>query len=194
MFFLYKPYPDAQEIIIHKEELIDFVYKLQQKNPEEIKKRKAQDGDTNLFSYGARSLKSLGDNSARAALRQSVTSKLTSVSKMSRMSRQSQVVVSITPWKAVQIPGVLQYGFAFFCVKFSIYAFLLNLPLMMTELLQYEPQRIANMQTANDIGSLFGGALIGTISDFCYQKRAPVAVASIIIAALLVATLTVVIE
>lgn len=69
VFFLYKPYPDAQEIIIHKEELIDYVYKLQQNNPEAIKKRKAQDGDTNLFSYGARSVKSLGDNSARAALR-----------------------------------------------------------------------------------------------------------------------------
>ena len=39
---------------------------------------------------------------------------------------------SITFKEAFCIPGVMLYGFAFFCVKFAVYAFLLWLPLFLS--------------------------------------------------------------
>jgi hypothetical protein len=59
------------------------------------------------------------------------------ISKIPRPTRSTLHIVSITPWQALKIHGVLQYGFAFFCVKFSIYAFTLWLPLLLSELLGY---------------------------------------------------------
>lgn len=50
------------------------------------------------------------------------------------------------------------------------------------------------MQTANDVGSLFGGAVLGIVSDYFYQKRAPVAVVSILISCVLVGILTIFFE
>lgn len=62
---------------------------------------------------------------------------------------------------------------------------------MMSQLLQYNDQQIANMQTANDFGSLFGGAVLGVISDSFYHKRSPVAVVCVVVAFILVAIVTI---
>lgn len=51
----------------------------------------------------------------------------------------------ITPWEAIKIPGVVLYGFSFFCVKFSVYAILLWLPLFLEDALGYEKSQIANL-------------------------------------------------
>jgi sugar phosphate permease len=86
----------------------------------------------------------------------------------------------VTPWEALKIPGVLVYGLSFFCVKFSVYALLLWLPTFLSSELDYNPHDIANLQTANEIGNLFGGFAIGYISDLCYSKRSPVGVFAVI--------------
>jgi hypothetical protein len=44
---------------------------------------------------------------------------------------------SIGFFEALKVRGVLQYGIAFFCVKFSVYAFLLWVP-MFLKTINYE--------------------------------------------------------
>ena len=64
----------------------------------------------------------------------------------------------------------------FFCVKFSVYALLLWLPLFLDNELDMNSNEIANFASANELGTLFGGFTLGFLSDRCYRKRAPVGV------------------
>ena len=79
------------------------------------------------------------------------------------------------------IPGVLQYGISFFCVKFAVYALLLWLPLFLGQELEYDDSQIANIATCYEIGNLFGGVTLGFISDWFYAKRSPVGFVAILI-------------
>ena len=83
--------------------------------------------------------------------------------------------------EAFMIPGVLQYGISFFCVKFAVYALLLWLPLFLGQELEYDDSQIANIATCYEIGNLFGGVTLGFISDWFYAKRSPVGFVAILI-------------
>ena len=51
----------------------------------------------------------------------------------------------VTPLEALRIPGVLAYGFSFFCVKFSVYAVMLWLPMFLSKEFNYSNHVIANL-------------------------------------------------
>ena len=85
-------------------------------------------------------------------------------------------------WEAMQIEGVLHYGFAFFCVKFSVYSLMLWLPLFLGQTLQKTNSEIASMVTWYEIGTLIGGSALGLLSDLLGGKRPPVAIFAIIVA------------
>jgi sugar phosphate permease len=106
------------------------------------------------------------------------------------MNNMPEPEQGVTLKEALQIPGVLSYGFSFFCVKFAVYALLLWLPLFLTNELNYDNSQIANMQSAIEIGNLFGGAVLGLISDYCYSKRAPAGVFAVVVSFLIVFNLT----
>jgi sugar phosphate permease len=88
------------------------------------------------------------------------------------------------------IPGVLQYGFIFFCLKFAVYAILLWLPMFLTKELQYKNDEIPPMVTSFETGNLLGGITLGFISDYFYAKRAPVGFAAVLISFCICFTLT----
>ena len=104
--------------------------------------------------------------------------------------KQQEPEQGVTLKEALLIPGVLSYGFSFFCVKFAVYALLLWLPLFLTNELKYDNNQIANMQSAIEIGNLFGGAVLGLISDYCYSKRAPAGVFAVVASFLIMFNLT----
>ena len=87
----------------------------------------------------------------------------------------------VTYSEAIRLPGVLLYGFSFFCVKFIVNALLLWNPMFLEDELGYEKFEIANMQTAYDVGNLFGGVVLGWMSDWCYQKRSPVGAMAVVV-------------
>lgn len=47
------------------------------------------------------------------------------------------------------------------------------------------------MASANEVGTMFGGFILGFISDRCYSKRAPVGAAAVILASSILGILTV---
>jgi sugar phosphate permease len=70
-----------------------------------------------------------------------------------------------------------------------VYAILLWLPIFLKSL-GYTDSQIANLGTANEVGTLLGGFILGFISDKCYRKRAPVAASSALLASLFLFLLT----
>jgi OPA family glycerol-3-phosphate transporter-like MFS transporter 3 len=96
------------------------------------------------------------------------------------VEQEDEELKGLTPLEAIKIPGVLLYGFSFFCVKFAVYSLLLWLPLFLSNELNYSNTAIANMQTASDIGNLFGGAFLGLLSDLCYSKRSPAGIFAVL--------------
>ena len=85
---------------------------------------------------------------------------------------------------ALCAPKVLLYGFTFFCIKFSIYAILLWMPMCMSEVHGYSNQEIANILTGYEIATLLGTCSLGPLTDLTYGKRSPVAVIAIAFASL----------
>lgn len=75
---------------------------------------------------------------------------------------------------ALKIPGVLAYSMAFFCVKFSVYSYLLWMPTYLTKYAQLSKQKTANLLSFFELGTLFGGFLLGFLSDLAYGKRSPI--------------------
>ena len=83
---------------------------------------------------------------------------------------------------ALCAPKVLLYGFTFFCIKFSIYAILLWMPMFLSQALGYENQEIANLLTAYEVATLIGTCTLGPLTDLTYGKRSPVAIVAIAVA------------
>ena len=79
-------------------------------------------------------------------------------------------------------PKVLLYGFTFFCIKFSIYAILLWMPLFLNQELGFDNSMIAKLLTYYEISTLFGTMTLGLLTDLFYAKRSPVAVLFVICA------------
>ena len=82
-------------------------------------------------------------------------------------------------------PKVLLYGFTFFCIKFSIYAILLWMPLFLSEVFRYQNTQIANLLTAYEVATLLGTCTLGPLTDLTYGKRSPIALGAITVASLI---------
>lgn len=83
---------------------------------------------------------------------------------------------------ALCAPKVMLYGFTFFCIKFSIYAIMLWMPMCLSQVHNMENQEIANILTAYEIATLLGTCILSPITDLMYGKRSPIAVMAIVCA------------
>lgn len=82
---------------------------------------------------------------------------------------------AISFWKALCIPGVIQYAACIAFVKCSTYGILFWLPSYAKYELDYSQTAIKYIAISYDVGVIIGSVIIGRISDIMYQKRAPVA-------------------
>ena len=91
---------------------------------------------------------------------------------------------------ALCAPKVLLYGFTFFCIKFSIYAILLWMPMFLSQTLGYENPKIANLLTVYEVATLIGTCTLGPLTDLTYGKRSPIAILAILLASIVSFLLT----
>lgn len=91
---------------------------------------------------------------------------------------------------ALLAPKVLLYAFTFFCIKFSIYAIMLWMPMCLSQTQGYDNTEIANILTAYEVATLLGTCILGPLTDVMYGKRSPVAMAAIICASVTAFLLT----
>ena len=95
-----------------------------------------------------------------------------------------------------KIEGVLGYSFVFFSLKFTVYGLLLMLPTYLNEelLKNHETKSnnsfIANTMSSIEVGSIFGGLILGHLSDLTYQKRSPIILISLSISSISLLYLT----
>eukprot|EP01043_Picozoa_sp_COSAG02_P046814 COSAG02_NODE_4419_length_5381_cov_3.655812_2_plen_532_part_00 len=87
---------------------------------------------------------------------------------------------SVSPMRALCIPGVIEFAACFFFAKFVSYTFLFWLPYYL-ENIGISKARSGNLSTFFDIGGIVGGILCGVISDKL-GKRAVVAAVSMSLA------------
>lgn len=68
------------------------------------------------------------------------------------------------------LPRVALYSSCFFCTKMTVYCLLLWLPTFLKgdPILQYTNSMVANLQTAVDLGAVFGSMALGYASDLLY--------------------------
>jgi len=69
--------------------------------------------------------------------------------------------------QAWMMPGVLQYSFCYFCLKFSVYGILYWLPLYITLNADqdYTDHQIALTAAMYDVGAIIGALFLGFVSD-----------------------------
>ncbi|XP_046449069.1 glucose-6-phosphate exchanger SLC37A2-like [Daphnia pulex] len=73
---------------------------------------------------------------------------------------------AISFWRAVKIPGVVEYSFSLFFTKCINYTFLYWLPRYLKDSSDtMGSQQAADLSTLFDIGGIFGGILAGLLSD-----------------------------
>lgn len=73
---------------------------------------------------------------------------------------------AISFWRAVRIPGVIEYSFSLFFTKLINYTFLYWLPKYLKDSSEtLGSQDAAELSTLFDIGGIFGGILAGLLSD-----------------------------
>ncbi|XP_003748062.1 glucose-6-phosphate exchanger SLC37A2 [Galendromus occidentalis] len=72
---------------------------------------------------------------------------------------------AISFFRALAIPGVIEFSLALFFAKLVAYTFLFWLPLYLESSTGYDAQTAAKLSTAFDIGGIFGGILAGYLSD-----------------------------
>ena len=72
------------------------------------------------------------------------------------------------------------YGMCFFCVKFAVYAMLLWMPMFLEEQMGVEDQKIANIETLYEVGTVVGAIILGLTSDKCGGRRSPIAMVAVI--------------
>ncbi|EFX68820.1 hypothetical protein DAPPUDRAFT_301251 [Daphnia pulex] len=73
---------------------------------------------------------------------------------------------AISFWRAVRIPGVMEYSFSLFFTKLINYTFLYWLPTYLKDSSDtLGSQDAANLSILFDIGGIFGGILAGLLSD-----------------------------
>jgi len=80
----------------------------------------------------------------------------------------------ITWMEALMGPSVALYALISFGVKFSIYAVLLWMPLLLGSELGYDMKTVGGMLSLYEISACIGIIFWGTVSDRCNGKRSPV--------------------
>ncbi|XP_045165659.2 sugar phosphate exchanger 3-like isoform X2 [Mercenaria mercenaria] len=78
-------------------------------------------------------------------------------------------------WRALLLPGVLLYAFAYFCLKLVNYSFFFWLPYYLHASFGWSESTADKISIWYDIGGIIGGTIAGVISD-CFQKRSIVVV------------------
>ncbi|XP_015748987.1 PREDICTED: sugar phosphate exchanger 2-like [Acropora digitifera] len=88
---------------------------------------------------------------------------------ISSASGQGDNAHAITFWRAVLIPGVIEYSLCLFFAKLVSYTFLFWLPFYIEHTpiggKKYGPRISADLSTLFDVGGIIGGILAGYISD-----------------------------
>ncbi|KAK2573851.1 Glucose-6-phosphate exchanger SLC37A2 [Acropora cervicornis] len=88
---------------------------------------------------------------------------------ISSASGQGDNAHAITFWRAVLIPGVIEYSLCLFFAKLVSYTFLFWLPFYIEHTPiggeRYGPRISADLSTLFDVGGIIGGILAGYISD-----------------------------
>lgn len=72
----------------------------------------------------------------------------------------------ISLWRALLIPGVIEFSLCLFFAKLVSYTFLFWLPKYIHEKANYDPEKAADISTLFDVGGIFGGISAGLLSDF----------------------------
>ncbi|KAL4227077.1 hypothetical protein ACF0H5_015051 [Mactra antiquata] len=84
-------------------------------------------------------------------------------------------------WRALLLPGVLMYAFAYFCLKLVNYSFFFWLPYYLHASFGWLESTADKISIWYDVGGIAGGTLAGIISDI-YQKRSIVVVPMLVLA------------
>ncbi|XP_063799826.1 glucose-6-phosphate exchanger SLC37A2 isoform X2 [Pseudophryne corroboree] len=72
---------------------------------------------------------------------------------------------AISFWGALKIPGVVEFSLCLLFAKLVSYTFLYWLPLYISKVAHFDPQKAGDMSTLFDAGGIIGGILAGAISD-----------------------------
>ena len=88
-------------------------------------------------------------------------------------------------------PKVISYGLTFFCIKFSIYALLLWMPLFLSQALSYSNTEIANLLTVQELTTLLGTCTIGPLTDAMRGRRSPILMSAICFSSIVCLYLTI---
>ena len=64
------------------------------------------------------------------------------------------------------------------------------MPLFLTEELGYENNRIANVQSIYEVGTVIGAIVLGYLSDKLYSRRSPIGMLSILVSTIVSFTIT----
>ncbi|KAH3819366.1 hypothetical protein DPMN_121099, partial [Dreissena polymorpha] len=83
--------------------------------------------------------------------------------------------------KALLLPGVLMYAFAYFCLKLVNYSFFFWLPYYLHASFGWKESTADKISIWYDIGGIVGGTFAGVISD-CLGKRSVVVVPMLVLA------------
>ncbi|XP_061188985.1 glucose-6-phosphate exchanger SLC37A2-like isoform X2 [Saccostrea echinata] len=78
----------------------------------------------------------------------------------------------ISLFRALRIPGVIEFSLCLFFAKLVSYTFLYWLPKYIHVKANYDPEKAADISTLFDVGGIFGGIMAGLVSDFTGMRAA----------------------
>lgn len=73
---------------------------------------------------------------------------------------------AITLWRALKIPGVLEFSVCLFFAKLVSYTFLFWLPKYISFKTDYDAEVAGDLSTLFDVGGIVGGIIAGVVSDY----------------------------
>jgi sugar phosphate permease len=82
-------------------------------------------------------------------------------------------IPSMPFWQAVMIPGVLQFAFSFYFIKFAFYGNYYWIPTYLIEQLGYQKSQVVSITSVGSTGGIIGSILMGFLSDLI-AIRSPV--------------------
>ncbi|ESN93720.1 hypothetical protein HELRODRAFT_186070 [Helobdella robusta] len=85
-------------------------------------------------------------------------------------------------FKAILIPGVIEFSLCLFFAKLVSYTFLFWLPYYISKTGNYDPTQAADMSALFDVGGILGGVVAGIVSDY-HGGRALTCMVMLLIAA-----------
>ncbi|XP_052804863.1 glucose-6-phosphate exchanger SLC37A2-like [Mya arenaria] len=73
---------------------------------------------------------------------------------------------AVTIWRALSIPGVIEFSLCLFFAKLVSYTFLFWLPKYISNKGSFDAQKAGDLSTLMDVGGIFGGIIAGVVSDY----------------------------